>query len=99
LQTFDASKLPTCQTFSAFKLYSPIWAFDVLILPSPFFLEGFEPYWDHKLASCKHAYYSWCAVCHFSTSSKCLHCEEEMQVDWWVLVGIKRHVSIEEKTN
>jgi hypothetical protein len=99
VQTFATSKPLTCQASSTFKLYSPIWTYDVLILPCQFCLKGFEPSWDYKLASCKHAYHSWCVVCHFSTSSKCLNCEENLHADWWVFARIKRLASNEEKTN
>ncbi len=69
----------------------------MLILPCSFFLKGFAPSWDCKLASCKYPYHSWCAFSHFSTSSKCLHCEEEMLINWWTLFGIKKPSSEEEK--
>jgi hypothetical protein len=59
--------------------------------------KGFAPSWDCKLASCNHAYHSWCALNHISTSSKCLHWEEEMHVDWWTMSRIKKLSSKEEK--
>ncbi len=34
----------------------------LLILPSPFCLRNFDLAWDCKLASCRHAYHSWCLV-------------------------------------
>jgi hypothetical protein len=68
-----------------------------LILPCPFCLKGFAPSWDCKLASCKHAYHSWCAFYHLSTSSKCLHCEEEMHVDWSIVSRIGKPSSKEVK--
>ncbi len=76
---------------------SPILTSTMLILPCSFFLKGFAPSWDCKLASYKYPYHSWCAFSHFSTSSKCLHCEEEMLINWWTLFGIKKPSSEKEK--
>jgi hypothetical protein len=62
----------------------------LLILPCPFCLRNFDLAWDCKLASCRHAYHSWCVVSHFLTSSKCFICEEEMHFNWWALSRIKK---------
>ena len=58
----------------------------------PFCLQGFEPAWDCCLASCRHAYHSWCALTHFSESTKCIHkgCAKEMHSDWWISTGIPK---------
>ena len=58
----------------------------------PFCLRGFEPAWDCRLASCRHAYHSWCALTHFSESTKCIHkgCAMEMHKDWWISTGIQK---------
>jgi hypothetical protein len=66
----------------------------VQILVCPFCLRGFEPAWDARLASCRHAYHSWCALTHFSESTKCIHkdCAMEMHTDWWTCSGIRKPV-------
>ena len=58
----------------------------------PFCLRGFQPAWDCRLASCRHAYHSWCALTHFSESTKCIHkdCALEMHKDWWTSSGIQK---------
>ena len=58
----------------------------------PFCMRGFEPAWDCRLASCRHAYHSWCALTHFSESTKCIHqgCAMEMHKDWWISSGIQK---------
>jgi hypothetical protein len=58
----------------------------------PFCLRGFQPAWDCRLASCRHAYHSWCALTHFSESTKCIHkgCAMEMHKDWWICTGIPK---------
>lgn len=58
----------------------------------PFCLQGFEPAWNCRLASCRHAYHSWCALTHFSESTKCIHkgCAKEMHSDWWISTGIPK---------
>ena len=58
----------------------------------PFCLRGFQPAWDCRLASCRHAYHSWCALTHFSESTKCIHpdCAQEMHTDWWICTGIPK---------
>ncbi len=40
----------------------------------------------------KHAYHIWCAISHFSSSSKCMlkGCGEDMHTDWWALSSIKK---------
>ena len=60
----------------------------------PFCLQGFQPAWDCRLASCRHAYHSWCALTHFSESTKCIHkdCAMEMHKDWWICTGIQKPV-------
>jgi hypothetical protein len=57
------------------------------ILPCPFCQRLFEPTWDYKIASCKHTYHLWCAINHFSNSTKCLFegCGQEMHLNWWAL--------------
>ena len=37
----------------------------ILITLCPFCMRGFQPAWDCRLASCQHAYHSWCALTHF----------------------------------
>jgi hypothetical protein len=51
----------------------------------------FEPIWVGKLASCKQLYHPWCAIVHFSTSTKCVNplCAKEMHDSWWLCSGIK----------
>lgn len=58
----------------------------------PFCLCGFEPVWDCCLVSCRHAYHSWCAVTHFSTSPKCveINCGQDVHDDWWVSAGVAK---------
>ena len=51
----------------------PLHTHVVEIRVCPFCLQGFEPAWDARLASCRHAYHSWCALTHFSESTKCIH--------------------------
>ena len=60
----------------------------------PFCLRGFQPAWDCLLASCRHAYHSWCALTHFNESTKCIHkdCAMEMHKDWWTSTGIQKPV-------
>ena len=72
----------------------PLHSQAVEILQCPFCLRGFEPAWDARLASCRHAYHSWCALTHFSESTKCIHkdCAMEMHTDWWTCSGIKKPV-------
>jgi len=71
---------------------------NLAISPCPFCHQGFELAWDCKTVFYRHAYHSWCAISHFSSSSKCLFkgCGEEMHIDWWVVatplwpsVGVK----------
>lgn len=64
----------------------------VEIAPCPFCCKGFDPMWDCKFASCQHAYHSWCAISHFSSSTSCMFdgCGKEMHEDWWVMAGIKK---------
>jgi hypothetical protein len=58
----------------------------------PFCLRGFDHVWDCRLASCRHAYHSWCALAHFSESTKCIYqgCAMEMHKDWWICAGIQK---------
>lgn len=74
-----------CQT-----IYVP--AVGVEIVACPFCTSGFEPAWDCKLSSCRHAYHSWCAFTHFSKQSKCMFkdCNAEQHEDWWVMAGINK---------
>ena len=64
----------------------------ILITLCPFCMRGFQPAWDCRLASCRHAYHSWCALTHFSESTKCIHkdCAMEMHKDWWTSSGIQK---------
>ncbi len=62
----------------------------LIIFPWPFFLRVFYHAWDYKLVSYKHAYHSWRAVSHFSTSSKCFICEEDMHANRWALSWTKK---------
>ncbi len=57
----------------------------------------FEPIWDVKIMSCKHAYHSWCALNHLSTFTKCLFegYGREMHPLWWAQEGIKNTAIIE----
>ncbi len=91
---FNPSPLPNVFTESDVSL---ILISNVLILPCSFCLGGFAPSWDYKFSSCKHPYHFWCAFSHFSTFSKCLHCEKEMHANWWTLFGINKPSSKEEK--
>lgn len=52
----------------------------VAMKPRPFCQSLFEPTWDVKFVFCQHSYHSWCALNHFSTSTKCLfkRCWQEM---------------------
>ncbi len=45
--------------------------FIIILKPCPFCQKKFEPPLDVKFTSCKHFYHSWCALNHFSTSTKC----------------------------
>jgi hypothetical protein len=65
---------------------------NLAISPCPFCHQRFELAWDCKIVFYKHAYHSWCAIFHFSSSSKCLFkgCGDDMHTDWWVLLGIKK---------
>ena len=68
---------------------------DILVVEigvCPFCLCGFDPVWDCCLVSCRHAYHSWCAVTHFSTSTKCIDtkCGQDVHDDWWVSVGVTK---------
>jgi hypothetical protein len=58
----------------------------------PFCLHGFEPIWDCHIVSCRHAYHSWCALTHFSESTKCIekNCGQDMHGDWWVSAGVTK---------
>lgn len=58
----------------------------------PFCLHGFEPIWDRHIVSCRHAYHSWCALTHFSESTKCIekNCGQDMHSDWWVSAGVTK---------
>jgi len=69
----------------------------LLILPCPFYQRLFEHAWDCKIVFCKHVYHSWCAITHFSSSTKCLFedCEEKMHLDQWVLLGVKKPFVVE----
>lgn len=68
------------------------------IPPCPFCTESWEPSWELKLASCKCAYHSWCALTHFSSSLTCFSklCNKEMHPDWWMKSGIPKPVADEE---
>lgn len=85
--SFHPSPLPFISMDNDASKISPS---HLLILPCPFCLRGFDLAWDYKLVSCRHAYHSWCVVSHFSTSSKCFICEEEMHPNWWAFLGIKK---------
>lgn len=62
------------------------------ILACPFCHRGFELASDYKITSYRHVYHSWCAIFHFSNSSKCLlkGYEEDMHLDWWAFSSIKK---------
>jgi hypothetical protein len=64
----------------------------IVIKQCPFYRLGFPDVWVGKLASYKHLYHYWCALLHFSFSSKCIHltCEKEMHKSWWSCVGIAK---------
>ncbi len=68
------------------------------ILPCPFCCRLFEPTWDCKFVSCKHAYHYWCVICQFYSSTKCLFegCEQEMHLDRWVLSTINKLSLVED---
>ena len=72
----------------------PIATHTIQVGVCPFCLRGFQPAWDCRLASCRHAYHSWCALTHFSESTKCIHkdCAMEMHKDWWICTGIQKPV-------
>jgi hypothetical protein len=76
---------------------SPILYSNVLILPCPFCLRGFEPLWDCKLISYKHAYHYCYAFNHLSCFLWCLHCEEEMHANWWTFFGLEKPSSKEKE--
>ncbi len=61
------------------------------VSPCPFCNRGFKPAWAALVVSCEHAYHIWCALTHFSSSTKCLHkdCQQEMHADFWRNSGIK----------
>jgi hypothetical protein len=62
------------------------------VSPCPFCNRGFKPAWAALVVSCEHAYHVWCALTHFSSSTKCLHkdCQQEMHADFWRNTGIKK---------
>ena len=72
----------------------------VTLFPCPFCSKSFGPDWDVKLASCKCAYHSWCALTHFSGSLSCggKYCGKEVHPDWWAHSGIKKPRSNTEGT-
>jgi hypothetical protein len=53
---------------------------------------SFEPIRAGTLASCKHLYHPWCAMVHFSTSTKCVDplCVKEMHDSCWLCNGISK---------
>jgi hypothetical protein len=57
----------------------------------------FEPIWDVKIISYKHAYHSWSELSHFFTFIKCLFegYGREMHPLWWAQEGIKKMGIIE----
>jgi hypothetical protein len=61
------------------------------VSPCPFCNRGFKPAWAALVVSCEHAYHIWCALTHFSSSTKCLlkDCQQEMHADFWRNTGIK----------
>ncbi len=61
------------------------------VSPCPFCNRGFKPAWAALVVSCEHTYHIWCALTHFSSSTKCLHkdCQQEMHADFWRNSGIK----------
>jgi hypothetical protein len=77
---------------------SPIWAFDVLVLPCLFALEVLSLHGTISLLLV-HMLTILGVQFDFSISSKCLHYEEEMHEDWWALVGIKNPCFNEKKAN
>ena len=82
---------PSPPDFSLFGFHE---SFSFDLLPCPFCAMGWEPTWELKLASCKCAYHSWCALTHFSSSLRCFakHCTKEQHPDWWAKSGIKKPV-------
>jgi hypothetical protein len=52
----------------------------------------FEPIWDVKIMSCKHAYHAFCALSHLSIFTMCLFegYGWEMHPLWWAQEGIKK---------
>lgn len=69
----------------------------LLILICPFCQRLFELAWDCKIVFCKHFYHLWCAITHFSSSTKCLLEDygEEMHLDWWTLSKVKKPSIVE----
>jgi hypothetical protein len=66
----------------------------VTMFPCPFYRKPFGLDWDVKLASCKCAYHSWCALTHFSGSLTCIgkFCGKEVHPNWWAHSGIKKPI-------
>lgn len=56
----------------------------------PFCLCGFKHVWDCCLTSYRHTYHSWCALTHFSESTKCIEKNygQDMHDNWWVSAGV-----------
>jgi hypothetical protein len=46
-----------------------------------FCYKGFEPVWNCRFSSCRHAYHTWCAYSHFSKDPKCLSGLSRRQTD------------------
>jgi len=61
------------------------------VSPCPFCNRGFKPAWAALVVSCEHAYHIWCALTHFSSSTKCLlkDCQQEMHPHFWLYTGIE----------
>jgi hypothetical protein len=61
------------------------------VSPCPFCNRGFNPAWAALVVSCEHAYHIWCALTHFSSSTKCLlkDCQQKMHADFWRYTGIE----------
>ncbi len=64
----------------------------VVVKPCRFCQRLFEPTWYVKFVSYRHSYHFWCALSHFSTSTKCLFemCGQEMYRNLWLLSRMKK---------
>jgi hypothetical protein len=91
LITNAAASVVDATAAAATMFSSPSTVEALSVSPCPFCNRGFKPAWAALVVSCEHAYHIWCALTHFSSSTKCLHkdCQQEMHAEFWRNTGIK----------